>query len=136
MQGVLGCIPNVSKYFLQHSHGIHFVQRVSGLKGPQQHNKPVVSLSSADPESGDFKGLERKKKSHFSPRKMINPSTGGCCITEKKQCHLTGQHARDFLKHCDGFGQTPGPTCWMPVAPGDLSLPTTQENIKGYFFLR
>ena len=60
-QRALGCIPNVSEYFLQHSPGLHFVLCVSGLKGPQQHHKPVVGLSSADPEQGDFKGLERKK---------------------------------------------------------------------------
>lgn len=67
-RGSWGVFPNVSEYFLQHGPRLHFTFCVSGLKGPQQPQPPAVGLSSADPEQGDFKGLERKKLAFLSKK--------------------------------------------------------------------
>lgn len=83
--------------------------------------------------TGRFQGPREIKKSHPSPRKMINPSTGSCWVinkssvtSEKSRLEMSWKATEALFRHHD-------PTRRMPVAPGGLSLPTTGQH-KGVFF--
>lgn len=131
-QSVLGCIPNVSEYFLLHSPALHFVLCVSGLKGSQQHHQPVVSLSFAVPEQGDFKGLERK--CHSSPRKRWSILEVVAAVSSRKAASPYSTACPRLLRSLSGFVQTPW-SCLLHACHPWRSVPAHHTGEHNGVFL-
>lgn len=95
--------------------GFNFVMCVSGLTGPQWHYKPAVSLSSADPEQWDFKGLERKKNCIPLQERWSNLQLVAA-VSLKKKRYLTQDSMPEISwKAAVALCRHRGPARWMPV---------------------